>query len=43
MQSFARVPLEGGSSVLFEVSTTPDGPVKAGRLTDAIHDLPGNL
>ncbi|MDN3260438.1 CU044_2847 family protein [Streptomyces sp. CSDS2] len=46
MRSLARISLEGGGAILFEASEAsevPDGPVKAGRLTEAIHDLPANL
>jgi hypothetical protein len=39
-----RVPLEGGSWVLVEVlAGALEGPVKAGRIGDAIHELPGTL
>lgn len=44
MEGIARMPLKGGGSVLIESSVpTADGPVKVGRLNDAIHDLPTNL
>ncbi|MFI6060502.1 CU044_2847 family protein [Streptomyces sp. NPDC051286] len=44
MRSFARLPLENGGSILFEaVPEVSDGPVKAGRMADAIHDLPSSL
>ncbi|MGW0287182.1 CU044_2847 family protein [Streptomyces sp. NPDC002386] len=36
----ARLPLEGGGSVLVEGGREPDGPVKVGRLADAVQDLP---
>lgn len=39
----ARLPLESGGCVLVEAPTTAPGPVKAGRISDAIHDLPGSL
>ncbi|MER7762896.1 CU044_2847 family protein [Streptomyces sp. NPDC097619] len=35
-----RVPLEGGGSVLVEGGLEPDGPVKVGRLSDAVQELP---
>lgn len=46
MGSLARLPLEGGGSILFEVSEVSEiaeGPVKAGRIGNAIHDLPRTL
>ncbi|WP_405941855.1 CU044_2847 family protein [Streptomyces sp. NBC_00207] len=42
MTQLARIPLEGGGSILVEAKAA-DGPVKAGRIGDAIHELPGNL
>ncbi|MFG2985549.1 CU044_2847 family protein [Streptomyces sp. NPDC048258] len=39
----ARIPLEGGGYVLFEAQPTTEGPVKAGRIGDAIHGLPETL
>ncbi|MGG7574929.1 CU044_2847 family protein [Streptomyces sirii] len=39
----ARIPLEGGGAILVEAPAAVEGPVKAGRVGDAIHDLPGNL
>ncbi|MEU0184327.1 CU044_2847 family protein [Streptomyces sp. NPDC006207] len=43
MRSLARLPLEGGGSILFEAPEISDGPVKAGRVSEAIHDLPQTL
>ncbi|MFG2291281.1 CU044_2847 family protein [Streptomyces sp. NPDC048595] len=43
MTHLARIPLEGGGSLLVEAPATAQGPVKAGRVSDAIHDLPGGL
>ncbi|MFD6913436.1 CU044_2847 family protein [Streptomyces virginiae] len=43
MTHLARIPLEGGGSVLVEAPASTEGPVKAGRVSDAIQDLPGNL
>ncbi|MBT2468383.1 hypothetical protein J7E97_10960 [Streptomyces sp. ISL-66] len=42
MTPLAR-PLEGGGYVLIEALDTTEGPVKAGRISDAIHDLPQTL
>ncbi|CDR08615.1 CU044_2847 family protein [Streptomyces iranensis] len=43
MDSLARVPLEGGGAILFEAAPEFGGPVKAGRVTDAIQELPRSL
>ncbi|MGR4882839.1 CU044_2847 family protein [Streptomyces sp. LARHCF249] len=43
MTHLARIPLEGGGSLLVEASAPAQGPVKAGRVGDAIRELPGNL
>ncbi|MDX3538832.1 CU044_2847 family protein [Streptomyces sp. MB09-01] len=43
MAALARIPLDGGGYVLIEAPARPDGPVKAGRVSDAIRDLPGSL
>ncbi|MFI6485948.1 CU044_2847 family protein [Streptomyces sp. NPDC050564] len=43
MRSLARLPLEGGGSILFEAPEISDGPVKAGRVSEAIHELPQTL
>ncbi|MGW5861665.1 CU044_2847 family protein [Streptomyces sp. NPDC055239] len=40
MGNLARLPVEGGGSILFEASTMTEGPVKAGRIGDTIHELP---
>ncbi|MEV7122618.1 CU044_2847 family protein [Kitasatospora griseola] len=43
-QQLARVPLDGGGSILFEAADSgAAGPVKAGRVGDAIRDLPVGL
>ncbi|GLW56172.1 CU044_2847 family protein [Kitasatospora phosalacinea] len=42
-QQLARVPLDGGGSVLVEAADGAAGPVKAGRVGDAIRDLPVGL
>ncbi|MFI7018977.1 CU044_2847 family protein [Streptomyces sp. NPDC050164] len=43
MRSLARLPLEGGGSILFEAPEISDGPVKAGRVGEAIQELPSTL
>ncbi|UKY48529.1 CU044_2847 family protein [Streptomyces inhibens] len=43
MAALARIPLGGGGCILVEAPTALEGPVKAGRVSDAIHDLPGSL
>ncbi|MGW7045142.1 CU044_2847 family protein [Streptomyces avermitilis] len=44
MTHLARIPLANGGSILVEAPATgTEGPVKAGRLGDAIQELPGNL
>jgi hypothetical protein len=42
--SLLRIPLEDGGSILVEASLpTPEGPVKAGRAGEAIHDAAAGL
>lgn len=46
MPGLARMPLEGGGAILLEAVEGPpesDGPVKAGRVGDAVRDLPRTL
>lgn len=43
MATIARMALEDGGSVLIEAPAGMDGPVKAGRLGDAIQELPLSL
>ncbi|MER6274464.1 CU044_2847 family protein [Streptomyces sp900105755] len=43
MDGIARIPLDGGGSVLIEAAPEFDGPVKAGRIGDAVRDLPVSL
>lgn len=45
MTSLARVPIEGGGTILFEAAplSSYEGPVKAGRIGDAVRDLPNTL
>ncbi|MGW6742447.1 CU044_2847 family protein [Streptomyces sp. NPDC055025] len=43
MQDLARIPLEGGGTILVEASPAVDGPVKAGRFAEAVQDLPASL
>ncbi|WP_223732736.1 CU044_2847 family protein [Streptomyces purpurogeneiscleroticus] len=38
-----EVPLEGGGVVLFEAGPEVSGPVKAGRVGEAVHELPQTL
>ncbi|MGW3148913.1 CU044_2847 family protein [Streptomyces sp. NPDC001177] len=39
-----RIPLEGGGYILVEeTGAAPEGPVKAGRISDAIRELPVTL
>ncbi|MFF4888112.1 CU044_2847 family protein [Streptomyces nigra] len=40
MTVIARLPLEGGGSVLVESHDEADGPLKVGRLHDAVRELP---
>lgn len=43
MASLTRIPLEGGGSVLVEAPAAYDGPVKAGRIGEVVHELPATL
>ncbi|MGW6979246.1 CU044_2847 family protein [Streptomyces sp. NPDC054932] len=43
MTHLARIPLGDGGTLLVEAAAAQAGPVKAGRVSDAIHDLPGSL
>ncbi|MEU7067809.1 CU044_2847 family protein [Streptomyces sp. NPDC053429] len=43
MTHLARIPLADGGSLLVEAPASVAGPVKAGRLGDAIHELPASL
>ncbi|MFJ5830961.1 CU044_2847 family protein [Streptomyces sp. NPDC093089] len=43
MTSLTRIPLEGGGSVLVEDPSATGGPVKAGRIGDAMRELPSTL
>lgn len=43
MTHLVRISLADGGSILVEAPTAGEGPVKAGRLGDAIQQLPGNL
>ncbi|MEU6237652.1 CU044_2847 family protein [Kitasatospora sp. NPDC047058] len=42
-QQLARVPLDGGGSILVEAVDSAVGPVKASRVGDAIRELPVGL
>ncbi|MFF7617392.1 CU044_2847 family protein [Streptomyces lavendulae] len=39
----ARIPLDGGGSVLVETTAGIEGPVKAGRIGDAVREVPQTL
>ena len=41
--ALTRIALDGGGSVLVEAPSALDGPVKAGRLGDTVHDVPQTL
>ncbi|MEU6093135.1 CU044_2847 family protein [Streptomyces sp. NPDC047085] len=44
MTPLTRIPLEGGGFILVEeTGAALEGPVKAGRISDAIHELPVTL
>ncbi|MGW7611179.1 CU044_2847 family protein [Streptomyces sp. NPDC054766] len=44
MTSLTRIPLDGGGSILVEQpAAASDGPVKAGRVGDAVRELPVTL
>ncbi|MFE2098684.1 MULTISPECIES: CU044_2847 family protein [unclassified Streptomyces] len=43
MTPLTRIPLEGGGWVLVEGAAGVDGPVKAGRVGDAIREVPETL
>ncbi|MFJ4950799.1 CU044_2847 family protein [Streptomyces sp. NPDC088760] len=43
MTYLARIPLEGGGCLLVEASAAVEGPVKAGRISEAVHELPTSL
>ncbi|SNX88785.1 hypothetical protein SAMN06272735_9294 [Streptomyces sp. TLI_55] len=43
MRSFARLPMEGGGSILFEAPELSEGPVKAGRIGEAVRELPSSV
>ncbi|KMS71420.1 hypothetical protein ACM01_27055 [Streptomyces viridochromogenes] len=43
MAPLTRIPLAGGGCVLVEAPAAVEGPVKAGRVSDAIRDVPGTL
>lgn len=43
MGDLVRVPLEGGGTILFEAPAQGGGPVKAGKFTDSVRELPQTL
>jgi hypothetical protein len=43
MTELARIPLDGGAVILVELHGNGSGPVKAGRLGDAVREMPATL
>ncbi|WRZ62251.1 hypothetical protein OG534_37900 (plasmid) [Streptomyces sp. NBC_01294] len=43
MAALTRIPLDGGGCILVEQPAEWDGPVKAGRIGDAVRELPVTL
>ncbi|WSK74262.1 hypothetical protein OG295_39370 (plasmid) [Streptomyces sp. NBC_01276] len=43
MTPLARIPLDGGGSVLVETTAGIEEPVKAGRIGDAVREVPQTL
>jgi hypothetical protein len=43
MAVVARIPLNGGGAILVEGTLPTEGPVKVGRVADAIRDIPMTL
>ncbi|RZB13372.1 hypothetical protein StrepF001_44525 [Streptomyces sp. F001] len=43
MASLTRIPLEGGGCFLVEAPAAYEGPVKAGRIGEAVQELPATL
>ncbi|QTD98685.1 CU044_2847 family protein [Streptomyces cyanogenus] len=43
MTVLTRIPLEGGGSVLVEAPAGPEGPVRAGRVGEFLHEAPQTL
>ncbi|WP_454320775.1 CU044_2847 family protein [Streptomyces phaeoluteigriseus] len=43
MAPLTRIPLDGGGFLLVEQPAVGDGPVKAGRMGDAVREFPGTL
>ena len=43
MPPLTRIPLDGGGCVLVERTAPSEGPVKAGRIGDAVQELPVTL
>ncbi|MGW6734820.1 CU044_2847 family protein [Streptomyces sp. NPDC055013] len=43
LAALTRIPLEGGGRILIEAPASLEGPVKAGRIGDAIQDVPRTL
>ncbi|MEU5068914.1 CU044_2847 family protein [Streptomyces virginiae] len=43
LAALTRIPLDGGGCILVEQQAEWDGPVKAGRISDAVRELPVTL
>jgi hypothetical protein len=43
MAGLARIALDDGGSILVETAAGPQGPMKAGRLGEAVQELPASL
>ncbi|MEU1010991.1 CU044_2847 family protein [Streptomyces sp. NPDC005890] len=43
MTLLTRIPLKGGGFILVEASAGPEGPVKAGRVGEFLHEAPRTL
>jgi hypothetical protein len=43
LAALTRIPLDGGGFLLVEQPAIGDGPVKAGRVGDAVREVPGTL
>ncbi|MEV8633375.1 CU044_2847 family protein [Streptosporangium sp. NPDC051023] len=43
MTVLVRIPLDGGGVILVESTEVDDGPVKARRIRDAVHEVPRTL
>lgn len=43
MAPLTRIPLDGGGCILVEATAASEGPVKAGRVSDAVREVPATL